>query len=151
MNSQLFSVSASCTEHKNCVFEGQDMPIAIVMKNLSPYDIEVPLQYMQAKWPYMTLKDTETQEEMVLKTGMPPLSLKNIFKTIKPGESVSITSIIKAQEITQFRTKLINLTALIGLSAKIKVHDLMKFPDRNFEVSDFKANVSLKIIGKDTL
>lgn len=149
MSSQLLSVQVTCKEKTECLFDGQDMPIDIAIRNVSPFSIGLPQQYMQEKGPYLTLIDKETQAKAVLKTGLPKFALKKVFTTIKPGEVIHLSSILKAQEITEFRLKLIDVTALIELSAKVKVNDPALPPEH--ELSDFESSATLRILGKDTL
>lgn len=149
MSSQLLSVQVSCNKKVECVFDGRDLPIDIEIKNVSPYDIELPQQYLQEKGPYLTLIDTETQQKSVLKTGLPKFALKKVFTSVKPGEVIHITSIIKAQEITEFRTRLIDLTAKVEVTAEIIMNDRSAPSEQ--PLAKFEADAALHVVGKDTL
>jgi hypothetical protein len=131
------------------VFKGQDIPIDIAIKNISSFDVELPRQYLQEKGPYITLTDTETQQQSVLKTGLPKVALKKVFTTVKPGEVIHITSIIKAQEITAFRTKLIDLSARVEVTADLKICDREAVPGQ--PLIKFDTDGALHIVGRDTL
>jgi len=144
MEQVTFSVSLACTDNPACIFSGLYMPIEITVKNIQPYPIGFPRDYLQARGPAMTLTDRVTGKQKVLKLGLTDKALMKDLNTLNPGETLTMTTVINETELTTFSARYVDLIAEIGFTAKIRV------PDQE-ETIAAKGSNTLRIIGKDTL
>lgn len=144
MEQPTFSIAIACTGNPSCIFTGSDMPLEITVKNSQPYAIGFPRRYVQARGPSMKLVDRETGAAKTLKTELADHALKNDYAMLQPGESLTLTTLIRASEIASLRPKYVDLVAEFGITTDIKV------PDSGEPVRARGAG-QLKIIGKDTL
>lgn len=144
MEQPTFSVAIACAGNPSCIFTGSDMPLEIAVKNSQPYTIGFPRRYIQARGPSMKLIDRETGAAKTLKTQLADHSLKKDYTTLQPGETLTLTTLIRGSEIISLRPKYVDLVAEFGITADIKV------PDKEAPVRARGAS-QLKIIGMDTL
>ncbi|SHN10770.1 hypothetical protein SAMN05192549_104351 [Duganella sacchari] len=148
MNSELLLVQASCNGKMECLFENRDLTLDIAVKNISPYTIGLPLQYIQAKGPYLTLIDNATQTKVVLKTGLPKFGLKNVLTTVKPGDVVHLSSVLKARELTEFRSRRTDISVRIELSTQVDIGSASQPPTH--DLRNFEASTTLRILSQES-
>lgn len=144
MEQPTFSISIACVGNPACIFTGNDMPLEITVKNSQPYTIGFPRRYIQGRGPAMKLVDRETGASKTLKTELADHALMKDFTMLQPGETLTLTTLIRGREITALREKYVDLVAEFGITTNIKV------PDSEEPVRARGAG-QLKIIGKDTL
>jgi hypothetical protein len=144
MEQSTFSITVACTGNPSCIFAGNDMPLEITVTNSQSYSIGFPRRYIQARGASMKLVDRETGAAKALKTELTDHALKNDYTMLRPGETLTLTTLIGGTEITSLRPKYVDLVAEFGITADIKV------PDSEEPVRARGAG-QLKIIGRDTL
>lgn len=144
MEQPTFSIAIACTGNPSCIFTGGDMPLEITVKNSQTYTIGFPRRYIQARGPSMKLVDRETGAAKTLKTELADHALMKDYTMLQPGETLTLTTLIRGTEITSLRPKYVDLVAEFGITTNIKV------PDSEEPVRARGAG-QLKIIGKDTL
>ena len=138
------SIAVACTGNPTCIFTGSDIPLEITVKNNQSDAIGFPLRYLQARGPAMKLIDNVTRAQKTLKIGLANHDWMVQFTTLAPGEALTITSVIKASELTSLRKEYVDLTAEIGITINVKVPG-------SEEPVKYKGSGRAKIIGKDTL
>ena len=57
MKTDPMSISAECRDNKQCVYQGREIIIDVILKNNSGMDIGVPVDFINAVGPYCTLVD----------------------------------------------------------------------------------------------
>lgn len=99
---------------------------------------------MQARGPAMKLIDNLTGTQKTLKIGLANHDLMTQFTTLEPNESLIMTSVIRASELTSLRKEYVDLIAEIGITINVKV------PHADEPVK-YQGRGRVKIIGKDTI
>lgn len=138
------TITLSCAGKTACIFNGEDIPIEITIKNTSPSPIGFPQLFVQKTGPFIMLTDAETGAKYNLRMRLADHELMTRFTEILPGDAIKITTHIINLEITKFRKNFVDLTAEIGYMAGIKI------PGKNDTVL-FNKTEKIKIIGKDTI
>jgi hypothetical protein len=120
MNNQPLVVKVNCRANEQCLFEGKDMFLDIVIYNNGETVVGFPLEYVKQKSPVVKLVDTRTKAETFIPTHIASWDLKEKFTPIKPGESVTTEWIITADELRQFGAD-VDLSAEVTIMAEIMV------------------------------
>lgn len=115
------SISIKCPANPNCVFDGQDMELEIIIQNRSGVDVGLNLDYIRRAGPYIELIDAKTGRRMDLHVGLVSNELLKNFHMLSPMQSVRLNETIKAYEITTFREKSIDLTIKVAFPGNIRV------------------------------
>ena len=138
------TITVKCTDNPSCIYSGTEMPIEIIVQNNGSYPIGFPQAYIQARGPAMKLIDTITGAQKTLKIGLANHDLMAQFTTLEPNNSLTMTSVIRASELTSLRKEYVNLVAEIGITINVKV------PSTDEPVK-YQGRGQVKIIGKDTI
>lgn len=121
MEPPVLALGLACTDNPDCLFNGAAMPIEITVMNNQPYTIGFPRSYIQARGPAMKLTDAATGKQKTLKIGLANHALKTDFTVLKPGERLTLTTVVTESELTAFRREHIDLTADISVSTHIRI------------------------------
>ena len=138
MNDQPLSVKVRCRGNDQCLFDGKDIPIDILVYNNEKNDVGFPLEYVKHKSPIIKLTDTRTKAETFLETHIASWDLKEKFTSIRPGEFVTTGWIITADELQQFGAD-VDLYAEVTIMADILV---------NRQKTEFKGSDTIHITKK---
>lgn len=123
MKKQLLDIKVKCQGDNQCLFEGEDLLLDIIITNNQNEVIGFPLEYMRERGPAIKLIDSRTKAEQSLMTKLADWELKEKFTLIKPGESLSISWIIFSSEIQYFGINNLDLSAVITIMVDIKVRN----------------------------
>lgn len=121
MNSEPLAVSVKCRGNDECLFDGKDIFIDIVISNNEQSTVGFPLEYLKHKGPIIKLIDTRSKAETFLPTHIADWDLKEDFTQIKQGGSVSIEWVITAGELSKFGSD-VDLYAEVTIMAEILVN-----------------------------
>jgi hypothetical protein len=103
------------------LFEGKEMFLDIRVINNQNTALNFPLEFVQKNGPIITLIDTRTKAETVLKRNIANPALLDKFISIKPGESVNVEWVITVEELRQFGDD-VDLSAEVTIIAEIPVN-----------------------------
>jgi hypothetical protein len=142
MTNQLLAITATCKGNKQCLFDGQDMFLDIKITNNQPINIGFPLEFLQQSGPIIRLIDNRTKAESYLKKNLADLALQNQFTQIKPGGSVILEWVIFSNEIQQFSSQHLDLTAEITVMTEIFI---------NGKKVEYLGTETLRILNKQTV
>lgn len=144
MNNQYLSVHLSCHENPACTYNGGNMKVDIKITNTSPEEIGFPLAYIKRRGPTATLIDKESKEKLPLDINPAPYKLLKDFTKIKPGQSLTMDTIIWEPDIKHFRKEFVDLILEISPSVKIQIN-------KNGDLVHFGEKSTLEIKGPDTI
>jgi hypothetical protein len=121
MNNQPFAVNVKCRANEQCLFEGKEMFLDIAIINNQNTTLNFPLEFVQKNGPIITLIDTRTKAETVLKRNIANPALLDKLVSIKPGESANVEWVITAEELRRFGDE-VDLSAEVTIMAEIPVN-----------------------------
>lgn len=138
------AVNASCRDNPSCIYHEQDMVIDIVISNISAVDVGFPLAYLERRGPTVLLIDSVSNAQLPLRINLAPRSLLTNFVVLKPGQSVTLDTIIHRTQLLMFRKKFVDVIARVSPAVKIQIGD-------NRELVGLGVTASLRIIGADVI
>lgn len=144
MKTDPMSISAECRDNEQCVYQGREIIIDVILKNNSGMTIGVPVDFINAVGPYCTLVDNLTKKEVTMRVGLAKSGLIEKFTSIPPGASIKIETYIPSDTIEAIRPTMVDLSVNLGISAPIKL-------DMKGEAVKFSGRTSLRIVGQDKL
>lgn len=129
-----------CRDNPTCTFTGKDLPIDIVIENTGTQQIGYPEEYVRRRGPYVRLIDNATKRERPLRVGLANGELKRKFVPLGPGQTVTISTVIKQSTLLGIGADRVDLTAEITVPAEIQV-------DAHTVPVAVRATGTLRIVG----
>ncbi len=140
MSNELLNVKAKCQGNDACVFEGRDIFLDIQITNTGTTAVGFPLEFLQKVGPVIRLIDTRTKADTYLKTNLADLDLREKYTFIGPGKSVTLEWVITSDELRQFGSRNVDVSAEITLNTEVLVDG---------KKVDFRSTDTVRIAGKD--
>lgn len=119
VGSDLISINVLCNGEKQCVYQGQDLNINIIITNISNDSISLPVAYLGQLGPRITLINNDTGKELIIPTGPSQQSLLDDRTVISPGQTARLSWILKNSDILQVAGDAINILANVTLSTPV--------------------------------
>ena len=119
-NTPLLTIKAKCRGNDECLFEGKNIFLDVLITNPHGFEIGFPLAFRRKTGPIVRLIDTRTKREAFLKPNLADLALREQYTPIQPGDSVLLEWVITSSELKQFGERYVDVTAEIMLEATIQ-------------------------------
>ncbi len=119
-NPDPIEIKVECMGSHGCIFSGTDIPLKITLTNTSPDTIAVAIDFLRKKGPNIKLTDVKSLQSRRLRVSKPPYSLSEKFDELTPQGSIELTTTISTDDITSFRTELIEIDVEVIVAVKLK-------------------------------
>ncbi len=142
MNESPITISVVCVGNPRCIFDGNDIPLQITVKNSSKKNVGFSVEYLTQKGPNVQLTDRISSESLWLRVSKPPAEIADKFDIIAPNDSFELETTVTASEIRSFRHEMVDLDINVVIGAKLK-------PELG-DARSYSASTAFRIVGKDT-
>ncbi|HMR55173.1 MAG TPA: hypothetical protein PKD34_01105 [Candidatus Doudnabacteria bacterium] len=119
MTNDLISINTLCNGKKECVYDGKELTINVVITNIHSELIEIPIKYLQQKGPSITLINEGTEQELNLPTNLADPTLLSDRITIQPNGTTRISWIIHDEEVRSVGGGTVDITAKVTITSPI--------------------------------
>jgi hypothetical protein len=121
MSIQLLNITVNCKGNEQCLFNGEDLFIDIIITNKHKSAIGYPLEFIRTSGPSIRLIDTHTRKESYVPIGPPDPDLQKKFTMIQPGKSLTLEWVIGRNSLKQLGGPYVDVSAEITLADIILV------------------------------
>jgi hypothetical protein len=144
MTGSPFSITATCRDNPQCIFENEDIIVELSIRNDAPHEVRIPLEFIDQSGPYCALIDNETGKKITLRVGLPDHLKIEDYVIIKTKETVKMVRRISVSNIRATRSEMVDLTAKLTIAGPIQLHP-------GAEQVRFRNDIDVRIIGKDKI
>lgn len=123
-SSDYFSINAYCNGEKQCVYNGRDIDVNIVITNISSESIEMPIRFLEQRGPMITLINSDTERKLILPTNPPNGDLLNNRSVIGPGQTARLSWVITDREIREVAGDAVNITVNVQIQSPVHSNNL---------------------------
>lgn len=140
MSKQLLDITVKCKGNEQCLFNGEDLFIEIIITNKQKSPVGFPLEFIKTIGPIIRLIDTYTKKETNVPTSLGESELLEKFTMIQPGKSLSMEWVIDSYYLEQISGHHVDVSAETTVVAKILVDG---------KLVDFEGSDTIHIVSKD--
>jgi hypothetical protein len=97
--------------------------IEFTIKNISNFDISIPLERIEQSGLGTTVKNRKTGQRMDSSAGLPWAEIINPFFVLHPGEQVTIKDSVFASDIEYFKQNYVDLDLEVLIGFVIQIND----------------------------
>lgn len=134
-------VTIECKSNPRCVYDGKPIELRIQVTNISTKNIEVPLDYLERRGPYVRLIDRSSGRALNLAIGFPDPDVPLSWEVIRPAASFILSASIDTLDLEPFRqAEQRDIDAVVNISTPVRLN--------NSEVTKIKSdeNISIEIM-----
>lgn len=117
--SDFISMNVFCNGEKQCVYQGEDLNINVIITNITTEPIALPMTYLRERGPRITLVNNDTEKEVVLPSGPDQQNLLSDQTTIGPNQTARLSWVLKNSDVKQVGGDAINIIANVTLSTPV--------------------------------
>jgi hypothetical protein len=99
----------------------QGIGLEFTIKNISNFDISIPVEYIEKSGFGATIKNRETGQQIAIWPGLPLSEIVNPYTTLHPGEQLIVEGEIDRSYIEHFKQKYVDLDIEANISFEMKI------------------------------
>lgn len=122
VTSDFISLNVLCNGEKQCVYQGQDLNINLIITNTSDDSIALPMTYLSQRGPSITLVNNDTEKRITLPTGPDDRSLLSDQRIVGAGQTARLSWLLKNADIREVAGDTVNIIANVSLPTTV-YHD----------------------------
>lgn len=106
----MIELKVNCPREASCRYTGEMIPVELELLNSGQASMAVPLDYLQARGPKITLVDNHSGKEYKVKRGPPQTHLVDQLQSLEPNQSFRISWLLVPGDINRFALRPIDIT-----------------------------------------
>lgn len=115
--------TVQCESSAKCEYRGRPIRLTVTLTNRSGNTVQIPLDYLRRRGPYLQIFDRTTGRSRTLRVGFGRPALREIGTSITPGESFSLAAMIAPTDIAPFfETRFDNVEVEITVPVTVRVN-----------------------------
>ncbi len=123
MNRNILKISMSCRNNPECIFNGEEIILDIVLTNIASHDIGLPLSYLRRRGVSCVLIDNRTNKKFEMGVPITPPSLRREFVRISPRQEVKLVYELGADLIGSIGDKRADFTAVLRVGSLLELKE----------------------------